>query len=245
MNARSECCGHFADYLYVAHELCMFVDCTKNEWWQHRYALRFPRLSFDAEVICTMSVRVLIIDQSPERAVILQQALSDASYEVVACLTTSVDLTQRVAQFEPDVIIIDIESPDRDTIENLRHITRENPKPIVMFAERGNSEMIQTAVQSGVSAYIVDGLGKNRVKPILDVAIARFREFQALRNELAEVKNKLADRKVIDKAKGLLIDKYDMTEEEAYASLRKMAMNRNQRIAESARNIIAMLEILK
>ena len=192
-----------------------------------------------------MSVRVLIIDQSPERAAILEQALSDAHYEVVARLSSSEDLTQRVAQLQPDVIIIDIESPDRDTIENMRHVTKEHPKPIVMFAEQGNSEMIETAVKAGVSAYIVDGLSKGRVKPILDVAIARFREFQALRNELADVKNKLADRKVIDKAKGMLIDKYGMTEDEAYASLRKMAMNRNQRIAESARNVIAMLEMLK
>lgn len=191
-----------------------------------------------------MRVRVLIIDQSPERAAILEQALSDASYEVVARLTTSDDLTGKVAELQPDVIIIDIESPDRDTIENMRHVTRENPKPIVMFAEQGNSEMIQTAVQAGVSAYVVDGLSVNRVKSILDVAIARFREFQALRNELTEIKSKLADRKIIDKAKGMLIDKYKMSEEDAYASLRKMAMNRNQRIADTARNVIAMLEML-
>lgn len=191
-----------------------------------------------------MSARVLIIDQSPERAAILEQALSDASYEVVGRLTSCANLTGQVAQLKPDVIIIDIESPDRDTIENMRHVTRENPKPIVMFAEQGNSEMIQIAVQAGVSAYVVDGLSKNRVKPILDVAIARFREFLALRTELTEAKNKLADRKVIDKAKGMLIVKYNMTEEEAYSSLRKMAMNRNQRIAEVARNVIAMLEML-
>jgi response regulator NasT len=142
------------------------------------------------------------------------------------------------------VIIIDIESPDRDTLENMRHITRENPKPIIMFAEKGASEIIQTAIQAGVSAYVVDGLSRNRVKPILDVAIARFREFQALRNELAEAKNKLADRKVIDRAKGILIEKYGMTEEQAYVSLRKMAMNRNLRIVEVSRNVIAMLEVL-
>lgn len=192
-----------------------------------------------------MNLRVLIIDGSPERSAILEQALSDASYTVVARLTTSADLTAQVAQLQPDVIIIDIESPDRDTLENMRHITRENPKPIIMFAERGASEIIETAIQAGVSAYVVDGLSRNRVKPILDVAIARFREFQALRNELAEVKNKLADRKIIDKAKGILIEKYGMTEEQAYGSLRKMAMNRNLRIVEVARNVIAMLEILR
>lgn len=191
-----------------------------------------------------MSLRVLIIDGSPERAAILEQALSDASYTVVARLTTSANLTAQVAQLQPDVIIIDIESPDRDTLENMRDITRENPKPIIMFAERGASEIIETAIQAGVSAYVVDGLSRNRVKPILDVAIARFREFQALRNELAEARNKLADRKIIDKAKGILIEKYGMTEEQAYSSLRKMAMNRNLRIVEVARNVIAMMEII-
>lgn len=191
-----------------------------------------------------MTLRVLIIDNSPERAAILEQALSDASYSVVARFASSENLTGRVAELKPDVIIIDIESPDRDTLENMRHITRENPKPIVMFAEQGGSETIQTAIQAGVSAYVVDGLSRNRVKPILDVAIARFREFQALRRELAETKSKLADRKIIDKAKGMLIDKYKMTEEEAYGSLRKMAMNRNLHIAEVARNVIAMLEML-
>lgn len=191
-----------------------------------------------------MSLRVLIIDSSPERATILEQALSDSSYAVVGRFTSSDNLTARVTELKPDIIIIDIESPDRDTLENMRHITRDNPKPIVIFAEQGDSEIIQSAIRAGVSAYVVDGLSKNRVKPVIDVAIARFREFQALQNELTETKNKLADRKFIDKAKGMLIEKYRMSEEEAYGALRKMAMNRNQRIAEVARNVIAMMEML-
>lgn len=191
-----------------------------------------------------MSQRVLIIDSSPERAAMLEQALRDSNYAVVGRFSSSAGLHARVAELNPDIIIIDIESPDRDTLENMRHVTRDNPKPIVIFAEQGDTEIIQSAIRAGVSAYVVDGLSRKRVKPVMDVAIARFREFQALQNELAEVKNRLSDRKHIDRAKGLLIEKYRMTEEEAYGALRKMAMNRNQRIAEVALNVIAMMETL-
>jgi two-component system, response regulator / RNA-binding antiterminator len=191
-----------------------------------------------------MELRVLIIDNSLERAAILEQALGDANYMVVGRLTSSAGLPARVIELQPDIIIIDIESPDRDTLENMRHVTRDNPKPIVMFAEQGDTEMIQKVIRAGVSAYVVDGLSKSRIKPVVDVAIARFREFQALQNELAEVKNKLADRKFIDRAKGLLIEKYKMSEDEAYSALRKMAMNRNLRIVEVARNVISMMETL-
>jgi two-component system, response regulator / RNA-binding antiterminator len=191
-----------------------------------------------------MSLRVLIVDSSPERAAVLEQALGDSSYQVAGRFTSCVSLHARVAELNPDIIIIDIESPDRDTLENMRHVTRDNPKPIVIFAEQGDTEIIQNAIRAGVSAYVVDGLSRNRVRPVMDVAIARFREFQALQKELAEARNRLEDRKFIDRAKGLLIDKYKMTEEDAYSALRKMAMNRNLRIADVARNVIDMLETL-
>jgi two-component system, response regulator / RNA-binding antiterminator len=191
-----------------------------------------------------MSLRVLVVDSSVERAAVLEQALSDSDYAVVGRFTSSASLAARVAELQPDIIIIDVESPDRDTLENMRHVTRDNPKPIVMFVEQGDTEIIQSAIRAGVSAYVVDGLSRNRIKPVMDVAIARFREFQALQNELIEVKNKLADRKYIDKAKGLLIEKHKMTEEQAYAALRKMAMNRNLRIVDVARNVISMMETL-
>jgi two-component system, response regulator / RNA-binding antiterminator len=191
-----------------------------------------------------MSLRVLIIDSAPERAAVLEQALSDSSYTVAGRFTSAINLVLRVAELQPDIIIIDVESPDRDTLENMRHVTRDNPKPIVMFVEQGDTEAIQKAIRAGVSAYVVDGLSRHRIKPVMDVAIARFREFQELQNELAEVKSKLDDRKFIDRAKGLLIEKYRMSEEEAYAALRKMAMNRNLRMVEVARNVISMMETL-
>jgi two-component system, response regulator / RNA-binding antiterminator len=124
-------------------------------------------------------------------------------------------------------------------------LNRDNPHPVVMFAAEGDTDAIERAVRAGVSAYVVDGLNPARVKTILDVAVARFREYQALRRELQETRTQLADRKQIDRAKGLLMKHRDMDEEQAYRAMRKMAMDRGQRLAEVANNIIAVLEMLE
>lgn len=189
-------------------------------------------------------LRVLLIDRSPGRAAILKQALKDAGYVVAAKLTGVVDLYNEVERIEPDVIIIDLESPDRDTLEQMREISRDRPKPVVMFADDDDSDTIRQAVKAGVSAYVVDGLAGKRVKPLMEVAIARFREYQALREELAEAKSTLAERKLVDKAKGLLMQRRGMSEDEAYKALRKMAMDSNKRIAEVAENILAVADLL-
>ena len=186
----------------------------------------------------------MLVDQSPERSVILNQALSDAGYDVVARFNNSEDMNRRVAEVQPDLIIIDMDSPDRDTIENMRHVTNDNPKPIVMFANKTDSDTIQRAVKAGVSAYIVDGLNAERVQPIMEVAIARFREFQALRNELLDTQSKLADRKIIEKAKGLLMDKHKLSESDAYNAMRQMAMNQNKSMSEVAKSVAVMLEAI-
>jgi response regulator NasT len=186
----------------------------------------------------------MLIDDHRGRAAILEQALADASYQVVGRLDKPTDLVERVAAWQPDVILIDVDSPDRDTLENLYWLNRHHPHPIVMFAADAASDTIGAAVRAGVSAYVVDGLQPQRVRPIIEVAIARFREFQALRRELEETRNKLADRKVIEKAKGLLMQQKGYGEEEAYRALRKLAMDRNQRLADVARNVIAVLELL-
>ncbi len=189
-------------------------------------------------------LRVLLIDRSPGRAAILEQALKDAGYVVAAKLTGVVDLYNEVERIEPDVIIIDLESPDRDTLEQMREISRDRPRPVVMFADDDDSDTIRQAVKAGVSAYVVDGLAGNRVKPLMEVAIARFREYQALREELAEAKSTLAERKLVDKAKGLLMQRRGMSEDEAYKALRKMAMDSNKRIAEVAENLLAVADLL-
>lgn len=191
-----------------------------------------------------MSLRVMLVDASRGRTAILERALQDAGYDVVARLESYAQLNEQIADIQPDVVIIDMESPGRDVLEHMRTISEERPKPIVMFADRSDSTSIEDAMRAGVSAYVVDGLNPNRVKPIIDVAIARFREYQALREELAETKAKLCERKTIEKAKGLLMEKRGMSEDEAYKALRKMAMDRNIRLVQAAESVIAVADYL-
>jgi len=187
----------------------------------------------------------MLVDDQPARAALLEQALRDNNYTVIARLSSAAGLAFEVARLGPDVIIIDTESPDRDTLENMALLNRDNPRPVVMFAAQGDSSAIERALRAGVSAYVVDGLNPNRVKAIVDVAIARFREYQALRRELEETRTQLADRKLIDRAKGLLMKQRGLDEAQAYKAMRKMAMDRGQRLAEVAGNIIAVLELLE
>lgn len=191
----------------------------------------------------TTQLRVLLVDDNRGRLAILEQALADAGHSVIAKLGTEANLGSEVSRHQPDVIIIDLDSPDRDTLEQMRTISRDQPRPIVMFAEDDNSGTISQAIKAGVSAYIVDGLSSKRVKPLLEVAIARFREYQALREELAQAKSTLEDRKVIDQAKGLLMQHRGMNENEAYQALRKLAMDQGKKLAEVARNVIAIMEM--
>ena len=128
-----------------------------------------------------------------------------SNHEVVGTSTSTSDLAAAVKRHQPDVILIDVEVPGRDTLESLSQVTRDRPRPIVLFASHSDPQTIRKALQAGVTAYVVDGLSPERLRPILDVAIARFEEFQALRNELEETKSKLADRRDIEKAKGLLM----------------------------------------
>jgi response regulator NasT len=187
---------------------------------------------------------VMLVDDQPARAALLEQALLDHSYKVIARLSSADGLAEQVARLGPDVIIIDIESPDRDTLEHMASLHRDNPHPVVMFAEEGDTSAIERAMRAGVSAYVVDGLNPARVKTIVDVAVARFREFQALRRELEETRTQLADRKQIDRAKGLLMKQRGLDEQQAYKAMRKMAMDRGQRLAEVASNIIAVFDLL-
>lgn len=187
-----------------------------------------------------MKLRIMIVDQDPGRGAILQQALADAGHTVVGRLNDEHTLLAAIAEHQPDMVVIDMEAPGRDTLEQLREVSRDNPKPIVLFSNNRDRDYIRQAVQAGVSAYIVDGLSRERVLPIVEVAMARFREFQALRRELDETRNQLIDRKVIDKAKGILMQRKNWTEDQAYQLLRKTAMNRGIRIAEVARTLLSL-----
>ncbi len=188
--------------------------------------------------------RIMVVDDQPPRAAILEQALNDAGCEVISRLTSAQGLLKQVEDYQPDVIIIDIESPDRDVLEHMSVLNQHNPKPVIMFSDEDDSDTIEKAIRAGVSAYVVDGLNPSRLKTIMDVAVARFREYQALRQELEKTRNQLADRKTIDEAKSLLIKHKQLSEEEAYHAIRKMAMDKGQRMVDVARNIISVMKLL-
>lgn len=191
-----------------------------------------------------MTLKVMIVDDVVERAEVLQQALALAGHEVVAYLPSTFDLHGQVAAIKPDIVIIDTDSPDRDTLENLIVLTRDDPRPIVMFTHDGESEKIRAATQAGVSAYVVDGMSAERIGPIIDAAVARFEQYYALKREVEEIEEKLADRKVIDRAKGLLMKSRGFSEDEAYRALRKRAMENNSRLADVARQLIAVSDLI-
>lgn len=188
--------------------------------------------------------RVMLVDDTPTQSAILEQALLDQGLTVVCRLESAQSLIKNVEIHQPDIIIMDLASPDRDTLENMTVLNQHNPKPVIMFSEEGDSKIITQAIQAGASAYIVDGLNPLRVKPILDVAIAHFREHQALRKELKQTRDQLADRKIIDKAKGLLMKTKGLDEEQAYHAMRKMAMDQSKPLVEIAQNILSVMELL-
>jgi two-component system, response regulator / RNA-binding antiterminator len=189
-------------------------------------------------------VSVMLVDDQPARAALLEQALADIGYRVIAKLATAEGLMQEVSKLKPDIIIIDVDSPDRDMLENMANLNDSNPHPIVMFAEKDAPETINRTINAGVSVYVMNEMQPQLVKSIIEVAIARFREYQALRNELDKTRNALADRKLIDKAKCLLMQHRQSTEEESYQAMRKMAMDKGQRLVTVAQNIIDLFELL-
>jgi two-component system, response regulator / RNA-binding antiterminator len=190
------------------------------------------------------ALRVLLVDETFERAAMLKQALQQAGYSIAAHVSSSADLPGLVSELKPDVIILDTESPDRDTLEHLCVISRDQPRPIVMFTHDDDSDKIRASIRAGVSAYVVDGLKSERLRPILDVAIARFNEFQSMRRDLEKAESQLTERKDIDRAKGILMKQRGWSEEESYQALRKMAMDRGIKLAEVAQQVVAMAELL-
>jgi response regulator NasT len=186
----------------------------------------------------------MLVDDDRERTSLLDEALSAAGHNVVGRLLASDDILGAVDSLQPDIVLIDVDSPSRDTLESLGQISRDRPRPIVLFAQNSDSETIRRAMRAGVSAYVVDGMTPSRLQPVIEVAIARFQEFQGLRQELASTKIKLADRRDVEKAKGLLMKRRGMDENTAYETLRRMAMDRNIRLGEVARSLIAAAELL-
>ena len=186
----------------------------------------------------------MLVDQEPSRSRVLQQAIEGVGHAVVARVHTTDSLLAEVNRVQPDVILMDIESPDRDVLDSMQAMNASHPRPVVMFADDKDPVSIRRAVVAGVSAYVVDGVNPDSIRSVVDIAIARFEEFQKVRDELEELKTSLAERKVVEKAKGLLMKRTGMDEEAAYESLRKMAMNRNMRIADLAQSLLSAAELL-
>ncbi|MFZ5734709.1 MAG: ANTAR domain-containing response regulator [Pseudomonadota bacterium] len=189
--------------------------------------------------------KIVIVDESPIRAAILEEGLREAGFTSVERIGDMHNLLARIYALDPDVILIDLENPSRDVLEQMFQVSRAVRRPIAMFVDQSDSASIQASVEAGVSAYIVDGLKKERIKPILDLCISRFNAFSKLQDELDRTKTALEERKVIDRAKGLLMKLKGLTEEEAYVLMRSTAMREKKKIGEIAQSIITASEILK
>ena len=191
------------------------------------------------------SLKIVIVDENPIRAAILQDGLKEAGHVNVTRIEDTTGLLARIYAIDPDVILIDLENPSRDVLEQMFQVSRAVKRPVAMFVDQSDTASIQASVDAGVSAYIVGNLQKDRIKTIMDLCISRFNAFSRLQDELERAKSALEERKVIDRAKGILMKAKNLTEEQAYALMRKTAMNENKRIAEIAQSVITAADLLR
>ena len=187
---------------------------------------------------------IVVVEQDRDRALQIIDALkASGSYDVQVIGNVS-GLARKIAAFEPDVVLIDIDNPSRDTLEELTIASGPMERPVAMFVSGAASDLTRTAVEAGVSAYVVDGLAPERLMPILDTAVARFQVMRQMRSELAETRRALEERKIIDRAKGLIMKAKGIEEDEAYALLRKAAMNQGKRLADVAEALVESAGLL-
>ncbi|QUS40022.1 ANTAR domain-containing protein [Tardiphaga alba] len=191
------------------------------------------------------SPKIVIVDESPIRAAILEEGLREAGYGDVHHIREMQNLLARIYQLDPEVILIDLENPSRDVLEQMFQVSRAVRRPVAMFVDQSDAESARASVDAGVSSYIVDGLKKERIKPILDLCISRFNAFSKLQDELERTKSALEERKIIDRAKGIVMKLKGLNEEEAYVLLRSTAMREKKKIGEIAQSIITAAELLK
>ncbi|NIJ20526.1 response regulator NasT [Sphingomonas naasensis] len=189
-------------------------------------------------------MRIVIVDDSGLRATVLEEGLRDAGYDDIHVVPPQGAFVAKLERMAPDVVLMDLGSPSRDTLEEMLAVSRALARPIAMFVDQSDDAMIGAAIDAGVSAYVVDGLRKDRVKPILDLAIRRFNAFARMQTELDEARTALADRKTIDKAKAILMQTRGLSEPDAYALLRSTAMRQSKRIAEVAEALITAHSLL-
>lgn len=189
-------------------------------------------------------MRIVIVDDSGLRATVLEDGLREAGYDDIHVVPPHGGFVAKLERMAPDVVLMDLGNPSRDTLEEMLVVSRALARPIAMFVDQSDDHMIGAAIDAGVSAYVVDGLRKERVKPILDLAIRRFNAFAKMQTELDEARSALADRKTIDHAKALLMKSRKLSEPEAYALLRTTAMNQGRKIVEVAEALITAHSLL-
>ncbi len=190
-------------------------------------------------------IKIVVIDASPVRSAILEDGLRDAGYATVVRIGDHANLLERIYAIDPDVILIGLENPSRDVLEQMFQVSRAVRRPVGMFVDQTDAASIEAAIDAGVSAYVVDGLRKERVRPILETTISRFNAFARLRSELEQARSQLEERKIVDRAKGVLMRSKNIGEEQAYALLRTVAMNEKKKISEIAQAVVTAAELLK
>lgn len=192
-----------------------------------------------------LTLRIVIVDDSPVRAAILSEGLQEAGFVNVIRLEGVHNLLERIYAIDPDVILIDLENPSRDTIEQMFQVSREVKRPVAMFVDQSDRKTIEEAISAGVASYVVDGLRKDRVKPILETTISRYHAFARLKEELEEARSQLEERKLVDRAKLILMKAKNIDEQTAYALIRRTAMNEKKRLVDIAQSIITAAELLR
>lgn len=192
-----------------------------------------------------VSLKILVVDQNVMRASVLEDGLRDAGYMQVTVVRDMQNLMRRILEIDPDVIFVDLENPNRDVLEQMFQVSRSVRRSIAMFVDRSDTDMIVAAVDAGVGAYVVDGLRKERVKSILDMAVIRYTAFSKMRDQLDQALAALDERKLIERAKSILMTERRMSEEAAYSLLRKAAMNENRRIVDIAQSVVTASRLLQ
>jgi two-component system, response regulator / RNA-binding antiterminator len=190
-------------------------------------------------------ISIIVVEKDRERALLIVDALQSAGESRITVIGEETGLARRIADLRPDLVLIDIANPSRDSLEELAIASGPTERPVAIFVDRSDTGLTRAAIEAGVSAYVVDGLRADRIRPVLDAAIARFHLFSRMRTELAATKAALEERKVIDRAKGLVMRAKSIGEEEAYALLRKAAMDQGKRLIEVAQALVTAAEILK
>jgi response regulator NasT len=195
--------------------------------------------------VSSASLSILIIDEDRVRATIIEDGLREAGHQHVTVINSTQEVARRIVEIAPDVVVIDLENPDRDRLEHFFTLSKALQRPVAMFVDKSDASAIGAAIEAGVSAYVVDGLRKDRVKSILDMAVLRFNAYSRLQRELDEARTALEDRKLVDKAKAILMKQRQLSEADAYNLLRKTAMNQNRRIVEIAQSLVTAAGLLE